>query len=112
MLEGTETGTLRKGPGHHANTARLGREGDFAVAGHRRTHGDPFEGFPRFWRGDAVVPAEGTTRFAYRVDRGPCKTVPTDIEVIGPVPRTSGYTRPVRCPSRRRANRNGGAVTG
>jgi sortase A len=93
VLEGTATGTLKKGLGHYAETARLGQEGNFAVAGHRRTYGDPFKDFPELRRGDAVVLTDGTTWFTYRIDKGPYKTVPSDIEVIDPVPRTSGYTR-------------------
>ncbi|MFF1304481.1 class E sortase [Streptomyces sp. NPDC058307] len=96
VLEGTEVGTLKKGLGHYANTARLGQRGNFSVAGHRRTYGDPFKDFPRLRRGDAVVLTDGTTWFTYRIDKGPYKTVPTDIEVIDPVPRKSGYTRPGR----------------
>ncbi|MEV8594375.1 class E sortase [Streptomyces sp. NPDC052012] len=96
VLEGTATGTLEKGLGHYANTAQLGQKGNFAVAGHRRTHGDPFKDFPELGRGDAVVLTDGATWFTYRIDKGPYKTVPTDIEVIDPVPRTSGYTRPGR----------------
>ncbi len=83
-------------PVRDAGTARLGQWGNVVVAGHRRTHGDPFKDFPRLRRGDAVVLTDGTTWSAYRIDEGPCKTVPSDIEVIGPVPRTSGYTRPGR----------------
>ncbi|MGX1567308.1 class E sortase [Streptomyces sp. NPDC055506] len=96
VLEGTATGTLKKGLGHYAGTAQLGQKGNFAVAGHRRTYGDPFKDFPRLRRGDAVVLTDGTTWFTYRIDKGPYKTVPSDIEVIDPVPRTSGYTRPGR----------------
>jgi sortase A len=96
VLEGTATGTLKKGLGHYAETAQLGRKGNFAVAGHRRTYGDPFKDFPKLRRGDAVVLTDGTTWFTYRIDKGPYKTVPSDIEVIDPVPRTSGYTRPGR----------------
>ncbi len=96
VLEGTAVGTLKKGLGHYANTAQLGQEGNFSVAGHRRTYGDPFKDFPELRRGDAVVLTDGTTWFTYRIDKGPYKTVPTDIEVIDPVPRTSGYTRPGR----------------
>jgi sortase A len=92
VLEGTGTNTLKKGLGHYATTARLGQEGNFSVAGHRRTYGDPFKDFPRLRRGDAVVLTDGTTWFTYRIDKGPYKTVPTDIEVIDPVPRKSGYT--------------------
>ncbi|MFI2431603.1 class E sortase [Streptomyces sp. NPDC018693] len=93
VLEGTATDTLKKGLGHYANTARLGEAGNFSVAGHRRTHGDPFKDFPKLRRGDAVVLTDGTTWFTYRIDKGPYRTVPTDIEVIDPVPRKSGYTR-------------------
>ena len=93
VLEGTATDTLKKGLGHYAGTARLGQRGNFAVAGHRRTYGDPFKDFPRLRPGDAVVLTDGATWFTYRVDKGPYKTVPSDIEVIDPVPRKSGYTR-------------------
>jgi sortase A len=96
VLEGTATGTLKKGLGHYAGTARLGQSGNFSVAGHRRTYGDPFKDFPKLRRGDAVVLTDGTTWFTYRIDQGPYKTVPTDVEVIDPVPRKSGYTRPGR----------------
>ncbi|MFF8968809.1 class E sortase [Streptomyces sp. NPDC014995] len=96
VLEGTATGTLKKGLGHYAGTARLGQTGNFSVAGHRRTYGDPFKDFPKLRRGDAVVLTDGTTWFTYRIDQGPYKTVPTDIEVIDAVPRKSGYTRPGR----------------
>jgi sortase A len=96
VLENTAMGTLKKGLGHYAGTARLGQRGNFAVAGHRRTYGDPFKDFPRLRPGDAVVLTDGSTWFTYRIDKGPYKTVPTDVEVIDPVPRKSGYARPGR----------------
>ncbi|MFG2573528.1 class E sortase [Streptomyces sp. NPDC048481] len=96
VLEGTAAGTLKKGLGHYRGTARLGGTGNFSVAGHRRTYGDPFKDFPELRRGDAVVLTDGTTWFTYRIDKGPYKTVPSDVEVIDAVPRKSGYTRPGR----------------
>ncbi|MET8943248.1 class E sortase [Streptomyces sp. NPDC004542] len=96
VLEGTGTAVLKKGLAHYPRTARLGQEGNFAVAGHRRTYGDPFEDFPELRSGDAVVLTDGSTWFTYRIDKGPYKTVPGDVEVIDAVPRTSGYTRPGR----------------
>lgn len=96
VLEDTAVGTLKKGLGHYAGTAQLGQSGNFAVAGHRRTYGDPFKDFPELRPGDAVVLTDGTTWFTYRIDKGPYKTVPTDVEVIDAVPRKSGYTRPGR----------------
>ncbi|MBT2445200.1 class E sortase [Streptomyces sp. ISL-36] len=101
VLEGTATATLKKGLGHYASTARLGETGNFSVAGHRRTYGDPFKDFPRLRPGDAVVLTDGTTWFTYRIDRTPYRTVPTDIGVIDPVPRplkknAAGFTGPGR----------------
>ncbi|MFF5534539.1 class E sortase [Streptomyces cinerochromogenes] len=96
VLEGTGAGVLKKGLGHYARTARLGGTGNFSVAGHRRTYGDPFKDFPRLRPGDAVVLTDGTTWYTYRIDKGPYKTVPTDVGVIDPVPGKSGYAGPGR----------------
>ncbi|MEU7043789.1 class E sortase [Streptomyces varsoviensis] len=96
VLEGTGTSVLKKGLGHYANTARLGETGNFAVAGHRRTYGDPFKDFPELRPGDAVVVRDGATWFTYRIDRRPYKTLPSDIGVIDPVPRKSGFKGPGR----------------
>lgn len=93
VLEGTKTDTLKKGLGHYANTARLGQKGNFAVAGHRRTYGDPFKDFPKLRPGDAVVLSDGATWFTYVIDKGPHRTLPTDVQVIDAVPKESGYTR-------------------
>ncbi|AJC57277.1 class E sortase [Streptomyces sp. 769] len=96
VLEGTATDVLQRGLGHYDRTARLGATGNFAVAGHRRTYGDPFKDFPRLRPGDAVVLTDGTTWFTYRIDNRPYTTLPTDIGVIDPVPRKSGFTGPGR----------------
>ncbi|WP_149823477.1 class E sortase [Streptomyces tailanensis] len=93
VLEGTKTNTLKKGLGHYANTAQLGQKGNFAVAGHRRTYGDPLKDFPQLRPGDAVVLTDGANWFTYVIDKGPYRTLPTDVQVIDPVPRKSGYTR-------------------
>ncbi|MFF2805974.1 class E sortase [Streptomyces sp. NPDC058000] len=96
VLEGTGTDVLQRGLGHYDHTAGLGATGNFAVAGHRRTYGDPFKDFPQLRPGDAVVLTDGTTWFTYRIDNRPYTTLPTDIGVIDPVPRKSGFTGPGR----------------
>ncbi|MEU2514598.1 class E sortase [Streptomyces syringium] len=96
VLEGTGPELLKKGLGHYTGTARLGATGNFAVAGHRRTHGDPFKDVPRLRPGDAVVLSDGTTWFTYRVDRPPYRTRPDDLGVIDPVPAKAGYRGPGR----------------
>ncbi|MGV9310981.1 class E sortase [Streptomyces sp. NPDC003691] len=96
VLEGTGTGTLKKGLGHYPRTAALGRTGNFSVAGHRRTYGDPFKDFPRLRPGDAVVLTDGTTWYTYRIAAKPYRTVPTDIGVVDPVPEKSPFVQPGR----------------
>lgn len=96
VLENTEVKTLQKGLGHYRGTARAGDTGNFAVAGHRRTYGDPFKDFPELRPGDPVLLTDGTTWFTYRIDKKPYRTVPSDIGVIDPVPRKSGFDGPGR----------------
>ncbi|MGC5399462.1 class E sortase [Streptomyces sp. DT20] len=96
ILENTEVKTLQKGLGHYRGTARPGATGNFAVAGHRRTYGDPFKDFPKLRPGDPVLVTDGTTWFTYRIDKKPYRTVPSDIGVIDPVPRKSGFDGPGR----------------
>lgn len=96
VLENTEVKTLQKGLGHYRGTARAGATGNFAVAGHRRTYGDPFKDFPELRPGDPVLLTDGTTWFTYRIDKKPYRTVPSDIGVIDPVPRKSGFDGPGR----------------
>ncbi len=96
VLEGTRTETLKKGLGHYAGTARLGGTGNFSVAGHRRTYGDPFKDFPKLRPGDLVVLTDGTTWFTYRIVSRPYRTLPGDTGVIDPVPRKSSLDGPGR----------------
>lgn len=86
VLEGTSTWDLQHGLGHYAGTAHLGAAGNFAVAGHRRTYGNPFENFPELRPGDTVVLTDGVTWYTYVIDYQPYLTLPNDIGVINPVP--------------------------
>ncbi|MFE9631732.1 class E sortase [Streptomyces sp. NPDC006463] len=96
VLEGTGTELLKKGLGHYAATAPLGATGNFSVAGHRRTYGDPFKDFPELRPGDAVILKDATTWYTYTVRGGPLRTLPTDVGVVDPVPRKSPFTTPGR----------------
>ncbi len=42
VVEGVGNEDLALGPGHFPGTAQPGEIGNFAVAGHRATHGEPF----------------------------------------------------------------------
>lgn len=96
VLEGTDTELLKKGLGHYAGTARLGAVGNFSVAGHRRTYGDPFKDFPRLRPGDAVILKDAGTWYTYTVRGGPLRTLPTDVGVVDPVPEKSPFREPGR----------------
>ncbi|MEV4329579.1 class E sortase [Streptomyces sp. NPDC049597] len=85
--------------GHYPGTARPGRAGNFAVAGHRNTHGEPFRYIDRLRSGDMVRVETREGIFDYAVDRRLARTTPRDTGVIAPVPRSlvrpsAGYGEP------------------
>ncbi|WP_411103613.1 class E sortase [Streptomyces sp. cmx-4-9] len=96
VLEGTGTDLLKKGLGHYEGTARLGAIGNFSVAGHRRTHGDPFKDVPELRAGDAVILKDAGAWYTYTVRGRPLRTLPTEVAVVDPVPRKSPFTVPGR----------------
>jgi sortase A len=69
VVEGTDVGTLRKGPGHFPKTPLPGEGGTVGVAGHRTTYGAPFRTIDKLDRGDQVVMDMPYGRFTYRVDK-------------------------------------------
>jgi sortase A len=54
MVEGTDAGSLRKGPGHYPATVFPGMPGTVAVAGHRTTYLAPFNELDKVRPGDVV----------------------------------------------------------
>lgn len=89
VLEGVALDVLSRGVGHYPDTARPGRVGNFAVAGHRSTNGEPFAALDRLRPGDAVVAETRRSWFTYVVDRTRI-VAPTDVWVIDPVPGSPG----------------------
>jgi sortase A len=69
VVEGTDSDSLRKGPGHYPHTPLPGRRGTVAVAGHRTTFGAPFRTIDKLDPGDPIVMLMPYGRFAYRVER-------------------------------------------
>ena len=85
IVQGVSLDDLARGVGHYPKTALPGEVGNFAVAGHRATHGEPFAYLDRVKKGDAVVIETQQDWFTYVVDR--IRIVkPTDVWVIEPVP--------------------------
>lgn len=97
ILNGTDLSFLARGVGHYAGTAVPGAVGNFALAGHRVTHGEPFSRLLSLNPGDQVVVETRTAIFTYVLDTSPgALTVPdTAGWVLDPVPG-----RPEERPSR------------
>jgi sortase A len=69
MVEGTDTTSLRKGPGHYPETPLPGEGGTVGVAGHRTTYLAPFRRIDELGRGDRVIVEMPYAGFVYRVER-------------------------------------------
>ena len=88
IVEGTDGGSLRKGPGHYPETPLPGIRGTVAIAGHRTTYGAPFRDLDKLEKLDEVVVEMPYGRFVYRVEKS---------EIVDPsatyVTRRVGYDR-------------------
>ncbi|MBH5335983.1 class E sortase [Streptomyces pactum] len=72
------------------------KKGNFAVAGHRNTHGEPFRYINRLKPGDEIVVETQDTYFVYEMAKILPQTSPSNVAVIDPVPAGSGFTGPGR----------------
>jgi sortase A len=69
VVEGTDTASLRKGPGHYPSTPLPGERGTAAIAGHRTTYGAPFRRLDKLQPGDRITLDMSFGRFVYHVQR-------------------------------------------
>ncbi|MGZ5415241.1 MAG: class E sortase [Aeromicrobium sp.] len=58
---------LARGVGWYEKGAKPGEIGNFAIAGHRVTHGEPFRDFPKLRKGDKVEVETRTRIFTYKL---------------------------------------------
>ena len=68
LLEGTSDEALAAGFGHFEDTARAGAKGNFALAGHRITHGEPLRDMPGLEPGDEIVVETARATYTYVLD--------------------------------------------
>jgi sortase A len=80
MVQGTEAGTLRKGPGHYPDTPLPGVRGTVGVAGHRTTYGAPFRKVDKLRKGDTIEVQMPYATFTYEVEQTKI-VAPTAVEV-------------------------------
>ncbi|GGZ04231.1 class E sortase [Streptomyces nitrosporeus] len=72
------------------------RKGNFAVAGHRNTHGEPFRYINKLKPGDPIVVETQDAYYTYEMANILPQTSPSNVSVIDEVPRGSGFTGPGR----------------
>ncbi|MEU0299811.1 class E sortase [Streptomyces sp. NPDC006175] len=71
-------------------------QGNFAVAGHRNTHGEPFRYINKLKQGDAIVVETQDAYYTYEMTSILPQTSPSNVAVIDEVPQGSGFTGPGR----------------
>ncbi|MGP3773096.1 class E sortase [Streptomyces sp. SDT5-1] len=72
------------------------KQGNFAVAGHRNTHGEPFRFINRLQPGDPIVVETQDTYYVYKMASILPQTPPSNTAVLNPIPAGSGFTKPGR----------------
>ncbi|MEV2210709.1 class E sortase [Streptomyces sp. NPDC050997] len=72
------------------------KTGNFALAGHRNTHGEPFRYVNRLTAGDPIVVETQDKYYVYKMASILPVTSPSNTSVIDPVPKGSGFTGPGR----------------
>jgi sortase A len=104
VLEGTSTTVLATGYGHFTGTAGPGQVGNYALAAHRITHGEPLRRMPDLRAGDDVIVQTRTQTYTYRLtSAGSALVVPlTATWVTAPLPRNpDGGIEPAQRPGQR-----------
>jgi sortase A len=69
LVQGTDEGSLRNGPGHYPGTPLPGQQGTVAIAGHRTTYLAPFRKLNELRPGDQLVLEMPYGRFVYSVEQ-------------------------------------------
>lgn len=67
ILSGVTDPVLAAGVGHYPGTALPGEVGNFAIAGHRATNGEPFARFERLRAGDLVFVQTADGYYSYEL---------------------------------------------
>lgn len=69
------------------------KAGNFGLAGHRNTHGEPFRYINRLAQGDAIVVETQDKYYVYKMASILPVTSPSNVSVLDPVPRDAGFTK-------------------
>lgn len=70
IVKGVDETALSKGVGWDTESTLPGKKGNFVLAGHRITHGEPFRQFPELEAGDEVVVETQEAIYTYVLENG------------------------------------------
>jgi sortase A len=105
VQEGVGDQVLAEGFGHFPGTAKPGHKGNYALAAHRVTHGEPLRHMPELRPGDKVVVETRKVTYTYRLDTNPNDLIVpfTGTWVIDPLPKNPhpGGVEPAQRPGQR-----------
>ncbi len=89
VQEGVGDAVLAEGYGHFSDTAMPGQKGNYALAAHRVTHGEPLRNMPELRPGDKVIVETRKATYTYRLDTNPNDLIVpfTGIWVTDPLPK-------------------------
>ncbi len=80
ILAGTDLDTLSRGVGWYENSVAPGKKGNFAVAGHRVTHGQPFSRMLELKDGDEVNIETREAVYTYQLITSPSELTVQDTD--------------------------------
>jgi sortase A len=88
VIQGTDSTSLQKGPGHYPETAFPGQGKTIGIAGHRTTYLAPFHDIDKIQQGDDVIIEMPYATFTYEVNSTDI-VEPSAVEIVDDV----GYER-------------------
>jgi sortase A len=104
VLEGVGDQELASGYGHFTSSADPGQRGNYALAAHRVTHGEPLRDMPQLRPGDKVIVETRNAIYTYVLDTNPNDLIVPmqDVWVVDPLPHNpDGGVEPAQKPGQR-----------
>ncbi|MFJ8661384.1 class E sortase [Streptomyces sp. NPDC093795] len=101
VKRGTTSGILNNGvAGYYTDPIKSAlpqdKQGNFTLAAHRDGHGAKFHNIHKLKTGDAIVFESKDTWYVYKVYKSLPETTKYNVDVLQPVPKESGKTKPGR----------------
>lgn len=104
VQKGVSERVLAEGYGHFNGSAGAGAVGNYALAAHRVTHGEPLRDMPKLRPGDKVIVQTKDATYTYELDTDPNDLVVTfhDVWVIDKLPKNPrGGVQPAQRPGQK-----------